>query len=772
MHGLAKVLYMRSRMMALVLGIISVCWFPLLPSRPGLYGLLLAILLLACWRRYFSYPLLFVVGITWGVEYGYRVLDQQLPSSLEGQQFDVKGVVTGLPVADGHLQRFRLRIISIRCVENPGCKLDVDLLQLSWYQTKLPVLAGQRWAMRVKLKRPYGMANPGGFDYQSWLIQQGVGAVGYVREHRTNQLQAHSAWSIAYWRWQLGRKLDQQLLDLRYGGILKALLTGDKQGITTTQWQLFAQTNTTHLMVISGLHIGLVASLGFGLGRLLAILAFGRIAADRLAATLAIIAALFYSAAAGFSLPTQRALVMVLVFMVSIYLRRQLAPGHGLVLALLFCLLLDPLAPAGVSFWLSFSAVSVIVYGLCGRLGQGHWRQGLRVQWLAFIGLAPVLALSFGQLSGLSPFANTVLVPIFSLLIVPFNFLAMLVSGIAPDVSRGLFGLLDRALGWQLDYLQWLLDFSFMAVRPIPAVQLLDLILACVGVLVLLLPRGVPMRACGLLLMAPLLLSRAPPIGHGGMVVTVLDVGQGLSTVVQTRHHSLVFDIGPGFSERFSTATSVVIPYLNYRGIRRLDTLVLSHSDNDHSGNWPLFLRSFAVDTLLYGEPLVGDSGGVDVRACLAGHSWEWDGVSFTVLHPGEPGGGALSANNSSCVLRVTAGTTTLLISGDIERPVELGLVSNLPSQLPADILVAPHHGSKTSSSWPFIRQVQPQHVVFTSGYRNRFGHPHPDIVARYQQLNSKLYHSGEDGAIIFSIHKGQLNSVQRYRSQLKRYWL
>lgn len=775
MHGIAKVLYMRSRMIAICFGITSVCWFPWLPERYVLYGFCLPVLVLACHRQFrCHYLLLFFFGICWGVEYGYRVLERQLPVSLEGQVFEVEGEVIALPHFNQQYQRFRLQVKKIACVEAGACPLGVRQLQLNWYQNDQQLVPGQYWQLRVKLQRPYGTANPGGFDYQGWMIQQGIGATGYVKDSPRNRLLGQNRWSVSYWRWRLQCHLQLLLGELDNGGILVALLLGDKQGITDSQWQLFAQTNTTHLMVISGLHIGLVAALAALLGRWLSLLMAGHIAADRLSAVMGVLAALFYSFAAGFSLPTQRALVMVAVMMGAFLLRRQVPVAHGLLLALLVCLLWDPLAPCGPSFWLSFTAVAAIAYGLSGRLGVAGWKQGLYVQWLVWIGLLPVLVLFFGQISWLSPLANTVLVPLFSLLVVPLNFMAMPVSLLSPSLASLLFAGLDWLLGLQFDYLQWLVQLPLPVLWHVPAIAALDMALALAGVFIVLLPRAVPLRACGLLLMVPLLMTRPAQLERADMVVTVLDVGQGLSVLVQTATHNLVYDIGPSFGDSFSSGLSVLAPYLNYRGVESIDKLVISHSDNDHSGNWPQFVESLQVQQLVYGEQLAAhvDPLLVPVSACLAGQQWQWDGVEFMFLHPTANSGARLSANNMSCVLKVTAGTTSLLITGDIERAVERQLASTVPQELAVDILLAPHHGSKTSSSWPFIRQVNASHVVFTTGYRNRFRHPHPQIVRRYRQLGAQIYNSAEDGAIIFSVQAGQLEMPQRYRSQLKRYWL
>ncbi len=769
---------MRSRMIAYSLGIMAVCWFPVLPHRLWLYSLLIPLLILRRRKPVVGcYLLLVLLGCCYGVEYGYRLLNSQIPARYEEGEFWLRGDVIGLPVMNQRAQRFRVRVDSLRCIDDPQCQLALRTVQLSWYQLQTVVEPGQQVQLRVKLKRPWGVANPGGFDYQSWLIQQGIGAVGYVRRDENNRLSAASRFSLDYWRGRIRQVLDVHLAELKYRGIIKALLIGDKTAISARQWQLFSTTNTTHLMVISGLHIGLMAAVGFYFGRIVAIGSAGRLAPDRCAAVLSLLSALAYSAAAGFSLPTQRALVMVVVFMLGKYRRRELPVAQGLSLALLLCLLLDPLAPVTLSFWLSFSAVAVILYGVCGRLGGGFWRRALLSQYLVFIGLLPLLAFLLGQLSLLSPIANVLLVPLFSLLIVPLNFFAFLLLPMVPLWSMAVYQWLDSVLGLCLDFLGWLAHSGQYSLLRIPAIDPIDLLLAVAGVLIMLMPRAVPLRFAGCLLMLPLLLSKPPAIAPGDMDISVIDVGQGLSILVETADHRLLYDIGPAYSDSFSAATATVIPYLHHRGITVIDSLVLSHGDNDHSGNWPLFLSGIDVTEVFYGERLTPRALAVDFKPCVSGLGWNWDGVDFVFLHPMKESIGAIpaekiSSNNHSCVLKIIAGSTALLITGDIERRVELQLRRIIPSQLPADILIAPHHGSKTSSSWPFIRQVAARYVVFSSGYRNRFKHPASDVSKRYRLLNSVIYNTAEEGAIRFQVKKGKIISLSGYRSQLKRYWL
>jgi competence protein ComEC len=613
------------------------------------------------------------------------------------------------------------------------------------------------------------LANPGGFDYQAWLLQQGIDGVGYVIRPAEVLSLSGQRWQLDSLRWRLGRWFAQRYSQLPASGLFAALLWADRQGISTEQWELFQHTGTIHLMVISGLHVGLVATLVFFLGRTMFAL-FLLAHPERYGACLAIFAAASYALLAGLSLPTQRALVMVVVFMWSIICHRQLKLGQGLLLALLICLLLDPIAAVSASFWLSFVAVAVILLVNFGRQPRmGRWRQLWRIQWAIFIGLLPFLSFFNGQISLLAPLCNLIAVPVFSVLLVPGLLLALLLELLQLPFASALWQLLDQLLAGLLLFLN-AMDASlghWQASLAIGSGGLL--VLATIGVLVCLLPLHYPLRVLGLTLLLPLFIKPEPVLGPGDLRITVFDAGQGLSLLIKTASRQLIYDLGAAFGERFSIARQVVIPNLRDHGLDYLDRLVISHSDSDHSGDWTGFEQRFTVQQIDSGEEAFFPAR-LGVNGCRAGQNWQWDGVRFEYLHPLQARSGS-SSNNRSCVLKVSTAGQSVLIPGDIERSVELDLVLRYGSQLQASVLIAPHHGSSTSSSWPWVKTVRPDAVVFAVGYKNRFGHPKAEVLERYRQFDAEIYRSDTHGAISFELRKGEWLPVRYQRQHKRHYW-
>ena len=759
------------RMMAMAAGIALTCLFPQLPALPVIAAGLLLALCLWLLRRYLMACLM--AGVCWGVVYGYQVVNSQLPADWQQSLLRVEGRVVGLPVTaisrGRSVTRFQLALSQPVCITAQDCNDDIKLLKLSWYEDH-DIVPGQQWRLLVTLKRPYGMANPGGFNYQSWLIQQGVGGVGRVVTHPHNQLLGIQAWSLDRWRWRAALLLDRVAPDLLNSNLLKALLIGDKRGISRQQWDMFAATGTTHLMVISGLHIGLVSALVFTLLRFMVLLLMPAQAAERWAAFFAVGFALAYALAAGFTLPTQRALIMICVVMITLVYRRYIAPSQGVVVALLLCLMHDPLAPASLSFWLSFAAVICLFYGAVGRYpASGVVTKILSAQCLVFIGLLPVLGILLGQFSYWSPLANILLVPLFSLIIVPVNFIAALLVLVDCSSALLLWQGVDALLGWAMQYLALIATFAvdstvYIGSRPWPVK-----VLALFGVALLLLPKGLPAKNCAVLMLLPLILYQSPKLARGDLRLTVLDVGQGLAIVINTRNYTLVYDLGPKFSEEFDTASAVVIPYLRYRGLNSVDILVLSHGDNDHIGGWQRFVGQIETRQLLYGEK--PDAELINGQFCSAKRSWQWDQVNFEFLQSAAAET-TVKSNNRSCVLKVSAGGISFLLPGDIETSMELALLRQYTTLLAANILIAPHHGSRSSSSWPFLKTVNPDAVIVSSGYRNQFGHPHSTVVNRYRALGIASYITGKTGALTFTVRNGEVLAPELFRDQHRRYWL
>ena len=741
---------------------------------------------------------------------GHALLSGELPRELEGQDVVVEGVIASLPEQASSVsteqkgrerqyrerQRARFQFVPESLHWQGESQALPGKLLLSWYQNPPPLRVGERWRLTVRLKRPHGFMNPGGFDYEAWLFQQGIRAKGYVREARKssglhdpaniNQRMspAGTGYPVHQLRQQLRERIQVALHDHPLRGIVLALAIGDRQEINQDQWQLLMRTGTNHLVAISGLHVGLVAGFAFfAMRRLwrLSATAVTRWPAAKAGAVAGLLAATVYALLAGFSVPTQRALMMIAVGMLALPLQRHTRPSSLLALALILVLLIDPMAVMAPGFWLSFGAVAVILYGMSGRLAMRSlwWRWG-RVQWLVALGLFPALLLLFQKASLVAPLANLLAVPWVSLVTVPLTLLGAVLLAPLPMVGEWLLGL---AL-WSVDGLWWWLEllgqwrFAQWS-RAAPAGWAITA--ALLGLIWLLAPRGVPRRWVGAVGFLPLLFVSPSALPLGEAKVALLDVGQGLATVVQTQNHVLVFDAGPRFPSGFNTGEAVIAPYLLAQGRSGIDTVIVSHGDNDHIGGVPALLRDLPVQQVLTSELKKLDGFNKKAGACEAGQRWQWDGVQFEMLNPAKAEHKrGRRENNRSCVLRVQAGNDSVLLTGDIEQAAEREMMGRLAEKLRSTVLVVPHHGSKTSSSAAFIAAVSPDIALFPVGYRNRYGFPKPQIVQRYRDRNIRLFDSANHGAIEFflgvkksrqSEKQRELKLIQTYRQSAMRYW-
>lgn len=443
--------------------------------------------------------------------------------------------------------------------------------------------------------------------------------------------------------------------------------------------------------------------------------------------------------------------------------------SYGLALALLLVLLYDPLAVLSPGFWLSFAAVGLIFLGMQGkRNGMQWWNKWFRVQWIVGLGLLPFLWLFFQQSSLIAPIANFIAVPVVSLLVVPVLLVGLLVGSVYEPVGSVLveFGaaILDyltavlSGLG-QLTYASW--------IGTVPASEVL--LFSMMGVVVLLFAPLRTSRWLGGIFLLPLLFHPADRPGHGEAYFTLLDVGQGLSAVIQTRQHTLVFDTGPRYSDKFDTGRAVLIPFLHHRQVSEVDTLIVSHGDNDHIGGAASLLTGLPVKQVYSSAPSLLEEN--RALACVQGQHWQWDGVSFEILHP-RVVVAAASENNQSCVLYVKTRQGSVLLPGDIEKQAERSLLKQFRDQLKADILIAPHHGSKTSSSRDFISAVDPDYVLFPVGYRNRYRFPYTQVVKRYQQAGVAQFDTARHGAISFKLgNAASPLQAKFYRQAQQRYW-
>lgn len=667
------------------------------------------------------------------------------------------------------------KIISLPVTKGDFTRLDVEPIgnlpegfpsrvRLTWRdaQTFEP---GSLWEFTLRLRRPRGFASAGAFDYEAWIARQGIQATGYVKDARLLALPEDGEQRLNRLRFRLQQWL-QANLDSDRQGMVMALLTGDKSGISQEQWQQLNRTGTTHLMVISGLHIGLMASLGYWLALLFGRLGFFPlriISLPVVAGISGLLLAVFYAALAGFSIPVQRALVMTLVALSCPVLGSRPSSMTLWLLALAVVLAVDPLAFTGQGFWYSFIAVAALLFGLGGRKNTGRkWLSFIRPQWVVFLILTPLLLVNGQPVSPLSPLINMLAIPLVGGLVVPLLLLAGLSFAWIPLLAGWLLMAADQLLS----LFQSLLDIAEPLVNVIPphsGDNWLAILLTILAGVLLITPAPLKLRWLSPVLVLPWFFPGKEWLGDGLAEVTVLDVGQGLSVLVQTRQHTFLYDTGDRFTDEITAAERVIVPALRKKGIEQIDRIMISHGDRDHSGGLAGVMDAFAVGDIFAGSEIADISG--SVPACYKNQYWQWDNVHFEVL----AGGGHSQSNNCSCVLKITAGDDSLLLPGDISSRVERQMLSEGTS-LKARILLAPHHGSKYSSSADFLDAVRPEVVIFSSGYANRFGHPAPETIGRVQRHAQQVYNTAEHGALSFKLGD-PLKPVLGYRQIKWRYW-
>lgn len=756
--------------LVLISFVIGVTLFHRLPVLPeaGWAAVLIPLALFWRWPKLRPWIAL-LAGGGWTLLFASNHLQHRLPAGLEGQDMVVEGVIVSLPEEQGRLSRFQLDVNQLR--DETGHSVPVSRLQLSWYGHDGPLGVGDTWRLKVRLKRPRGTQNPAGADIERWMLSEGVQAKGYVRKWQGNRVlesQVHHALADRI-RQRIARQLERSVSQSSAASLLKALAIGDKRDMGPAQWRVFSVTGTNHLVAISGLHIGIVAGwlliASQWLWRRSEALTL-RFPALKAGAVVALGGALLYAALAGFSLPTQRALLMLAITLGSIILGLRIAPFRSLLLAMFLVVVWDPMATLSAGFWLSFGAVAVIILCIGGRLASWTgWRQMLRVQWFVTLGLIPILLLYFGQASLISLPVNLLMVPWFTLVLVPMVLLGLLLLPL-PWLAGWWFSLLGWLAAHTYQLLVWCATLPHATFAQ-PDVAAWCWFAASMGFLMLLSPAGIRGRGLALWFVAPLLLTEPDRPAHGELWFTLLDVGQGLACVLETRQHLMVYDTGPAYVSGFNMADSVLIPYLRSRGYDRIDRLVLSNGDSDHAGGLSALDQTLEIGDILAGDPERGFRG----NACRAGEGWHWDGVSFTILHPG--GDDRFSqANDRSCVVQVSVGDRRILLPGDIEARAEGVLLANHAKDLASEIVIAPHHGSATSSSHPFVDAVDPDWVLISSGYRNSYGFPKGEVVARWRRQGAVILNTAETGAIQFRIPRGgqALEPLLSRRSN-NRYW-
>ena len=753
-----------------------------------------------------------MLGFGWAAVLAHASLASELALADEGRDLLVVGTVDSLPNRFSQGERFNFaveRVLTPNAVVSPK-------IALSWYagfrgdpQPVGDVRPGERWQLKVRLQRPHGNANPYGFDYELWQMEQGVRATGYIRAEGDNRrldsfvLTPHNL--IERSRAQLRDRIQRILGDRPYAGVIIALVIGDQRAITQSDWTIFNRTGISHLISISGLHITMMAGLAavaaswfwrrsfIGRRYRLPLLLPSR----KAAAIVGMLAALAYVLLAGFGVPAQRTLYMLCVVAVATWLDRLTSISHVLALAAAVVVLIDPWAVMWPGFWLSFGAVTIILYASVGRTARhkaarppdlaadslhpargqpltrrqhlaATLRAAVNTQYAITFGLVPLTMLLFSQISIISPAANAIAIPLVSLLVTPMA----LAGSVMPDLlAQPLLTGAHELVRWLAIALEWCSGLRW-AVWAAPAPPWWLFCWALFGTAWLLAPRGWPMRWLGLATWIPLLLAEPWKPAPGAVRVTAFDVGQGMALLVETANHRLLYDTGPAYSLESNGGNRVILPYLRARGIGALDGIVVSHADSDHSGGALAILASVKAGWLLssldLGHPIARAAPHV---RCAAGQHWQWDGVQFEVLHPtaSSYANRSLKTNARSCTLKITSAAGSLLLPGDIEAAQEQDLLAREGGALRADILLAPHHGSGTSSTPGFMAAVMPVTGVFQVGHRNRYRHPKAEVVQRYRDMNVRVLRTDQSGALTIDLD-GAI-AISEYRRENARYW-
>ena len=732
------------------------------------------------------------VGTGWAGLLAHNRLSESLPAALEGRDIRVVGVVDSLPDAVPRGVRFRLRVDSARLPDGEAVVIP-SLLALGWYADEgaLPVVRpGQRWEFSVRLRLPHGHANPDGFDYEAWLLSEGVRATGYVRpgvQKKHNEFVPGFRAYVGRARDTLRERLRQSLPEAHYAGVIIALVIGDQRAVSQSDWEVFNRTGIGHLVSISGLHITMIAALFGGMLRWLWRHSFFTranlpliVPAQKIGAAAGLLAALVYVALAGFGIPAQRTLLMLAVVSAALWLGRIAAVSQVLCLAITVVLLCDPWAVLWPGFWLSFVAIACIFGVSVGRAEGGATTDagilpgfrrlladGTRTQYAVTLGLVPLTMVLFAQVSLIGPLANAVAIPLVSFLITPLS----LAGSIAPAPLSGWCLQTAHALVSALaQWLSWLSEKSF-AVWQAPRPDNLSFLLAVAGTLWLLAPRGWPHRWIGTLAWLPMLMAR-PTAPAEGFWLTAFDIGQGNALLIETANHRLLYDTGPVYSVESDGASRVLLPYLHARGITQLDGLIISHSDTDHAGGAASVLKAVKLgwtsSSLAKDHPLLRQMP--SHVPCRAGQRWRWDDVHFEMLHPDSVHADATRPNARSCTLRIRYREHAVLLTGDIEAPQERALLARSADALQASVLLAPHHGSGTSSTPEFLAAVSPRLALFQVGYRNRYRHPKAEVLDRYVQRGIRTLRTDRDGAV--SVRFGDDITFSAHRCERRRYWL
>ncbi|MCD6055672.1 MAG: internalization-related competence protein ComEC/Rec2 [Gammaproteobacteria bacterium] len=768
--------------LAFLLGASLTGYWQNLPAYPWLLGTGGAGLLLLSLGVIGHKPVLnclacLMVGWAWLFINVYPVMQSPLPDAWLGKTVIVTGKIDSVPLELPEQARFIFLMDSIH-LKSPQKTIHLKKrLLLNWYfpAEHIKLEYGTHWQLAVRLKPGRGSANPGSVDFEKTLITKHSRYVGYVvniqDNHRLSIVNPFT--KLIHWRQNLAERIKETLTNSQSSALLLAMLIGERAQLSPETWKVLQATGTSHLMAISGLHVGMVAAfMGFIISHLWRFSARAclMIPAPIAGWIAALLLAGLYSLFSGFALPTQRAMIMLLVMVLGIISRRRFMTAQALSLALWCLLLWDPLTVLTTGFWLSFGAVAAIMYGTAYRKPVSFYWRVIRTQWAVTLLLAPLTLWFFSQVSLIGLLANSIAIPWVGFIVLPLAFIGLGLLSILPGIgesclylSRALLETLFEGLTWlsHLNGAQWF--------HPLTTVVVL--ITAIIGMMILLAPRGFPLRFVGIFFCFPVFyLPFSTPPPYGLMELTLLDVGQGLASVIRTQHHVLVYDTGPRYSPVNDAANSIVIPFLRHHGLNHISRIMISHSDMDHSGGLESLVQALPIGDIFSSDPAQLKTSS---NPCYAGEAWMWDGVYFEILSPDKSSLIAKSRhdNDNSCVLKVSSKAGSILLTGDIEKNREWYLVQTIPDKLKSDVLIVPHHGSQTSSTAAFIEAVSPTIALFSAGYRNRFGFPKSKVLARYQDRGIDTYLSYDCGALRLRFEEDGTIAPQCFRALNRRFW-
>ncbi|MBT8080213.1 MAG: DNA internalization-related competence protein ComEC/Rec2 [Gammaproteobacteria bacterium] len=731
-------------------------------------ALFVAVVALLSGRYRCSRPLaVFLLGWLISGLTAMQLASQQLDPALEGKTLVVRVQIADFAATRGD---------SLRFVAVPVSPAGLPAkIRLSWFDAGLEPAIGESWQLRVRLRRPRGFSNPGGFDYENWLFRSSIGATGYVLDGQLLEKgYAGPRASIVQLRARSAQRLQALLPPDEARAVLMAITVGAKHEVSPDAWSRYARTGTSHLMAISGLHIGLAGGLAYAVTWLLTALLLPRANLRVLSVVCTVPVVVGYAAISGLGIPAQRAALMSGLAVAGVLLRRPLRSVRQLALVCVLTIIVNPLIVWAPGFQLSFAAVAILL------IAAGHWRgrpdgpawhsklsYRLRdlwsVQLLLLFGLFGLTAMQFGRAALLAPLVNMIVLPVFGFVSVPLGLGGLLMAG--PTTAAG--DLLLQLAHRSIRLVTYIIECADLL--PLSRVSLASLsraghAAACLACVYVLLPRGWPGRGLAVVAVSVAILSRPAALPARCMELSVLDVGQGMSVVLRTRDHTVLFDTGPRFRGGADAAQLVVVPFLNHLAVNDVDLLIISHADLDHAGGVNTLLARKSVTAVVAGEVIPGLPA---AEACHAGQVWQFNDMRLQVLHPRRDS--AWSGNNASCVVLASLGRHRLLLTGDIESTVER-MLADMPGVV--DTVVVPHHGSNTSSSSPFVQALKPGLAIVSAGYRNRWGLPTPAVIDRWRSTGAQLVTTAEGGALSQRFCRGQVPAeLRRHRSSSRRFW-